>query len=81
MVNNYTLSIVTVNISARSITQESLSTSIGVEVGCQTDTMKSESVSTEISPNMRSVGTQMSTGTLRDFPVRSRGMKYTLYVF
>ncbi|CAM4649718.1 unnamed protein product [Leuciscus chuanchicus] len=59
-------------------TQEFPSISVSVEVGCQTDPMKSESLATEISPNMRSVATQLSTGTLRDFHTRSRGIQATV---
>jgi len=36
-----------------------------------------ERLATEILPNMQSVATQLSTGTLRDFHARNRGLKYT----
>ncbi|XP_039518795.1 uncharacterized protein LOC120473159 isoform X2 [Pimephales promelas] len=58
-------------------TQEFLNISTRVEVGCQTDPMKSESLATEISPNMRSA-TQLSTGTLRDCHARSGGIQATV---
>lgn len=55
--------------------QELPATSSTHEAGCQTDSAHTETVAIQISAKMRSVGTQLSVGTLRDVHVRSKGMK------
>lgn len=55
--------------------QELPATSSVHEAGCQTDSANTETVAIQISAKMRSVGTQLSVGTLRDVHVRSKGMK------
>ncbi|XP_052410115.1 uncharacterized protein LOC127956314 [Carassius gibelio] len=59
--------------------QELSTTSTLHEVGCQSDPIEIETVATEIKPKMRSVGTQLSMGTLSSFHLRSKGIQATYY--
>ncbi|XP_067269187.1 uncharacterized protein [Pseudorasbora parva] len=49
------------------------------EFGCQSDPIETKTVATAMKPNIRSVGTQLSMGTLRNCHFRSKGIQTTFY--